>query len=166
MATTTHGRIMRCKLAAKPGQIESNIDLPYQMIFRDRVAQMKLVEQLTLVTLQTAHHGSTSPRFASMQRNHASRPVSTTFAKSAQAGRNCRFDQCRVLLRVSDAGQRQRRDIHQWSASESRQGKNPRGMGRGECRALRYGDLADAEGASAGVPCASRRLAGSDSSGL
>jgi len=27
-------------------------------------------------------------------------------------------------------------------------------------------DLADAEGASAGVPCASRRLAGSDSSGL
>src|SRR5580692_5129655 len=49
------------------------------MIFRDRVAQMKLVEQLTLVTLQTAHHGSTSPRFASTQRNHASRPVSTDF---------------------------------------------------------------------------------------
>src|SRR3981081_3907435 len=40
---------------------------------------MKLVEQLTLVTLQTAHHGSTSPRFASTQRNHASRPVSTDF---------------------------------------------------------------------------------------
>ena len=71
-----------------------------------------------------------------------------------------------LLLRVSDAGQRHRRDIRQWPASESRQGKNPRGMGRGECRALRYGDLADAEGASAGVPCASRRLTGSDSSGL
>src|SRR3981081_4098053 len=40
---------------------------------------MKLVEQLTLVTLQTAHHGSTSPRIASTQRNHASRPVSTDF---------------------------------------------------------------------------------------
>jgi hypothetical protein len=26
-------------------------------------------------------------------------------------------------------GQRHRRDIHQWPASESRQGKNPRGMG-------------------------------------
>jgi len=63
-------------------------------------------------------------------------------------------------------GQRHRRDIHQWPASESRQGKNPRGMARGECRAIRYGDLADAEGASAGVRCASRRLAGSDSSGL
>jgi hypothetical protein len=32
-----------------------------------------------LVTLQTAHHGSTSPRIASTQRNHASRPVSTDF---------------------------------------------------------------------------------------
>src|SRR5271167_4678467 len=49
------------------------------MIFGNRVAQMKLVEQLTLITLQTAHHGSTSPRFASTQRNHASRQVSTDF---------------------------------------------------------------------------------------
>src|SRR3954470_10640541 len=40
---------------------------------------MKLVKQLTLVTLQTAHHGSTSPRIASTQRNHASRLVSTDF---------------------------------------------------------------------------------------
>ena len=47
---------------------------------------------------------------------------------------------CQFMCRVSDAGQRQRHDIHQWPASESRQGKNPRGMGRGECRALRYGD--------------------------
>ena len=30
---------------------------PYQMIFRNRVAKMKLVKQLILVTLQTAHHG-------------------------------------------------------------------------------------------------------------
>src|ERR1700693_2845874 len=75
-----------------------------------------------------------------------------------------------VGLRVSDAGQRHRRDIHQWPASESRQGKNPRGMGRGECRALRYGDLADAEGVSAGAPCPLRRFvtwqAGSDRSGF
>ena len=73
------------------------------------------------------------------------------------------------VLRVSDAGQRHRRDIHQWPASESRQGKNPRGMGRGECRALRYGDLADAEGVSAGAPCPLRRFVawqvGSDGSG-
>src|SRR5260370_42176373 len=63
-----------------------------------------------------------------------------------------------LLLRVSDAGQRHRHDIHQWPVSESRQGKNPRGMGRGECRALRYGDLADAEGVSAGAPCPLRRV--------
>src|SRR5207253_10973750 len=74
-----HRRIVRCKFAAKPGQIESSIDLPHQMIFRNRVAKSKLVEQLTLVTLQTAHHGSTSPRFASTKRNHASRPLSTDF---------------------------------------------------------------------------------------
>src|ERR1700684_2744211 len=70
---------MRCQFAAKPAKIESSIDLPHQMIFGNRVAKMKLVEQLTLVTLQTAHHGSTSPRFASTQRNHGSRPVSTDF---------------------------------------------------------------------------------------
>src|ERR1700731_3102554 len=75
----THGRIMRCKFTAKPGKIENSIDLPHQMIFGDRVVEMKLVEQLTLVTLQTAHHGSTSPRFASTQRNHHSRPLSTDF---------------------------------------------------------------------------------------
>src|ERR1700752_3781358 len=40
---------------------------------------MKLVEQLTLITLQTAHHGLTPPRFASTERNHGLRPVSTDF---------------------------------------------------------------------------------------
>src|ERR1700756_3941379 len=50
----THGRIMRCKFTAKPGKIESSIDLPNQVIFGNRVAKMKLVEQFTLVTLQTA----------------------------------------------------------------------------------------------------------------
>jgi hypothetical protein len=45
---------MRCKFAAKPGKIESSVDLPRQMIFGNCVAKMKLVEQLTLVTLQTA----------------------------------------------------------------------------------------------------------------
>src|SRR6202022_319390 len=70
---------MRRKFTAKPGKIENSIDLPHQMIFGDRIVEMKLVEQLTLVTLQTAHHGSTSPRFASTQRNHHSRPLSTDF---------------------------------------------------------------------------------------
>src|SRR5712671_2101648 len=50
----THGRIMGCKFAAEPGQIESSVDLPHQVIFGDRVAKTKLVEQLTLVSLQTA----------------------------------------------------------------------------------------------------------------
>src|SRR6185295_15784534 len=48
-----HRRIMRCKFTAMPRQIESSVDLPNQMIFRNRLAKTKLVEQLTLVTLQT-----------------------------------------------------------------------------------------------------------------
>jgi hypothetical protein len=81
----THRRIMRCQFTAKSGKIESSVDLPNQMIFGDSVAKMKLVEQLTLVTLQTAHHGSTSPRIASTQRNHASPPVSTFATKSVKS---------------------------------------------------------------------------------
>src|ERR1700759_5591215 len=88
---------------------------------------------------------------------------------TADSRLNSDIEACPRLLRVSDAGQRHRRDIHQWPASESRHGKNPRGMGRGECRALRYGDLADAKGVSAGAPCPLRRFvtwqAGGDSSG-
>jgi hypothetical protein len=70
---------MGCKFAAEPGQIESSVDLPHHVIFGNGIAKTKLVKQLTLVTLQTAHHGSTSPRIASTQRNHASRSVSTDF---------------------------------------------------------------------------------------
>jgi hypothetical protein len=38
---------MRRKLATKPGQIESSVDLPHQVIFGNRVAKTELVEQLT-----------------------------------------------------------------------------------------------------------------------
>src|SRR4029077_14841917 len=108
---------MRCKFAAKPGQIERRIDLPHQMIFRNRVAKMKLVEQLTLVTLHTAHHGSTSPRFASTQRNHGSWLVSTDFCNKIRQERTfapfllltqCRFTYVssratvKAMNRVSD----------------------------------------------------------------
>src|ERR1700733_2393778 len=81
---------MRCQFAAKPGKIESSIDLPHQMIFGNRLAKMKLVEQLTLVTLQTAHHGSTSSRFASTQRNHGWSPVSTDFCNKIGTKPTCR----------------------------------------------------------------------------
>src|SRR3981081_168783 len=56
------------------------------MTFGNHVAKVKLVEQLTLVTLQTAHHGSTSPRFASTQRNHGSPHPSMTFATWGNSG--------------------------------------------------------------------------------
>src|SRR5580765_6417713 len=96
---------MGCKFAAEPGQIESSVDLPHQMIFGDRIAKMKLVEQLTLVTLQTAHHGSTPPRFASTQRNHGSWLVSTDFCnKICQQPSSC-------LCRNDERGRRLRRPL-------------------------------------------------------
>jgi hypothetical protein len=55
------------------------VNLPHQMIFRYRITKVKLVEQLTLVTPQTARHGSTSPRIASPQPNHGSPTASTDF---------------------------------------------------------------------------------------
>src|SRR5205814_1664596 len=76
---TTHRRIMRCKFAAKPGQIESSIDLPHQMIFRNRVVELKLVEKLRLFALQPTHHSLPLPRFASARWNHCSPHASTDF---------------------------------------------------------------------------------------
>src|SRR5712671_4694561 len=97
---------MRCKFAAKPGQIQSSVDLAHQMIFRDHVAKTKLVEQLTLVTLQTAHHGSTSSRFASTQRNHGSRPVSTDFYNKIGTFRTWRDVRVESVMRFkADVGE-------------------------------------------------------------
>jgi hypothetical protein len=94
---------MDCKFAAEPGQIESSIDLPHQMIFRDRVAKTKLVEQLTLVTLQTAHHRSTSPRIASTNGITLRGLPQTTFAtKSATSGSRSRG----LLDQFADAARR------------------------------------------------------------
>src|SRR5712672_2228213 len=45
-----------------------------------------------------------------------------------------------------------------WPASESRQRTNPRRKVRGECRALGYGDLTEAEGVSAGAQSPSSGL--------
>jgi len=47
---------MRGKFAAKPGQIESCIDPPNEVIVRHRVCEVKLREKLTRFALQTAHH--------------------------------------------------------------------------------------------------------------
>src|ERR1700730_17842770 len=70
---------MWCKLAAKPGQIQRRIDCSHQMIFRNRVAELKLVEKLTLFALQPPHHGLPSPKIASARRNHGSPHASTDF---------------------------------------------------------------------------------------
>src|SRR5204862_7502752 len=86
----THGRIMRCKFAAEPGKIESSIDLPYQMIFRDCVIELKLVEKLRLFALQASHHGLPPPRFASARWNHGSPQASTDFCNKIGTFRTSR----------------------------------------------------------------------------
>ena len=42
------------EFAAKPGQIESGIDLPHQVIFRNGVVELKLAEKLRLFARQLA----------------------------------------------------------------------------------------------------------------
>ena len=59
-------------------QIECSVDLSRQVIFGDRIAKTKLLGQLTLVTRQMAHHGSTSSRIASTQHNHGWRLFHST----------------------------------------------------------------------------------------
>src|SRR5947208_13951794 len=109
---TTHERIVRCKFAAKPRKIESGVDLPHQVLFGDRMFKIELVEKLTLVTLQTAHHGSTSPRFASTQRNHGSWPASTDFCN--------KICQQRKFLRGLSARLRYRRGVRLWPLAAPR----------------------------------------------
>ena len=87
MHTMTSSRSKSGKLAAKPGQIESSVDLPHQMIVGDRIAKMKLVEQLTF--LQTAHHGSTPPRIRVNTTDHrVSQSIATKSATTAILARS------------------------------------------------------------------------------
>jgi hypothetical protein len=79
---------MRCKLAAKPGQIEHRIDCSHQMILRNRVAELKLVEKLTLFALQPPHHGLPPPKIASARRNHGSPHASTDFCNKIRQKRS------------------------------------------------------------------------------
>src|ERR1700750_1230717 len=85
------------------------------MIFGDRIAKTKLVEQLTLVTLQTAHHGSTSPRIASTQRNHRSWPHSNDFCNKIDPKRTSTPSPAAVDLRQCRAtcGAQVRRWVHE-----------------------------------------------------
>src|SRR3954454_11821755 len=96
---------MRCEFAAKPGQIESSIDLPHQMIFRNRVVELKLVEKLRLSALQPTHHGLPPPRFASARWNHCSPHASTDFCNKIDTFRTCRGDlMTSVLGAKADVG--------------------------------------------------------------
>jgi hypothetical protein len=76
------------------------------VIVRHRIFKVELVEKLTLFALQTAHHGSTSPRFASAERNHGSSSISTDFCnkirqKVRYAFKHYREDVLRRALRQS-----------------------------------------------------------------
>src|ERR1700712_2866542 len=82
------------------------------MIFRNRITKVKLVEQLTLVTLQTAHHGSTSPRIASTQRNHGSPTASTDFCNKICHEETHAPQQTAALLNDLGLGEERRWNIN------------------------------------------------------
>jgi hypothetical protein len=67
---------------------------------------MKLLEQLTLITLQTAHHGSTSSRFALTLENHGVIAVSTDFCKKICQTRTSTLQTVRKLQKQKAAQRR------------------------------------------------------------
>jgi hypothetical protein len=76
--------IVGCRFSAQPGQIEGSIDHAHQMIARNRLAEVKLVKQLTLIDLQPSNHGERSLMFSQQERNrgitayHLPEPTSAT----------------------------------------------------------------------------------------
>ena len=84
------------------------------MIFENRLAKVKLVEQLTLITLQTAHHGSTcvdSRRHNGITVGALSQPTSATWGNSGsgqteadQLSRKMRPAPCGLATMESDNG--------------------------------------------------------------
>src|SRR5438045_6943116 len=99
-----HGRIKSCKFAAEPGKIESSIDLPYQMIFRDCVIELKLVEKLRLFALQPSHHGL--PHQDSRQQDGITvrrKPQRTSATKSAR-NRHCYRSVTQARLLAAEVG--------------------------------------------------------------
>jgi len=100
-----HRRIVRCKFSAKPGQVESGLDLAHQMIFRNSVAQMKLVEQLTLVTLQTLPSSidlairvnKTESRFEASQQNLPTTEVAEAYSITSSARVGSASHHCSAL---------------------------------------------------------------------
>src|SRR5262245_37666092 len=52
--------IERRKLGVHPRQIQNRIDLANKMIGRNNLIEMKLIEQLALIAIQTSHHRKTS----------------------------------------------------------------------------------------------------------
>jgi hypothetical protein len=52
---------VRRKLGVHPRQIQNRIDLAHEMIGRNNVIEMELIEQLALIALQPPHHRKPPP---------------------------------------------------------------------------------------------------------
>jgi hypothetical protein len=71
--------IVRRQLGVHPRQIQNRIDLAHQMIGRNNVVEMELIEQLALIALQPPHHRQPPPLNVVPARNQCSPPTATDF---------------------------------------------------------------------------------------
>src|SRR5262245_54460086 len=71
--------IVRRKLGVHPRQIQNRIDPANQMIGRNHVIEMELIEQLALIALQPPHHSQPPPAQVVRGRNQCSPKTATDF---------------------------------------------------------------------------------------
>ncbi len=60
-----------------PVKIQNRIDLSHQMIRRNDLVQVELVEKMTLIPLLPSHHRNYPRRLSIKRRNHCSQAIST-----------------------------------------------------------------------------------------
>jgi hypothetical protein len=70
---------VRHQLVVDPAQVENGRDLAYQVIAGHHRIEIERIEQLALVLIAPAHHGSSPPQFTLSGWNHCSSPAATDF---------------------------------------------------------------------------------------
>src|SRR5215471_19141187 len=96
-----------------PRQIEDRIDLAHEMIGRNNIIKIELVEQLALIAVQPPHHRKSPPRNVVHGRNHCSPPTSTDFCNKIGTPRTD-FGAASNLSATAGTRDRPRTRIRDW----------------------------------------------------
>ncbi len=62
---------MKQQIAAQPAQVQNRVDLAQQMIFRNHIFEIELIEKTVLPTYRLTHHRRNPPVKPSQPGNHS-----------------------------------------------------------------------------------------------